>query len=1158
MRFRLFVVEMLILFVAVTGLFGQEYRATLVGRVLDPSGVAVPAARVTATNTATGVGSATDTNAEGNYTIPYLQPGVYRLRVESSGFKAFERGPIELRISDRAAIDVKLELGSVTDSVTVTAESPLLDVLGASAGQTIDSTRITELPIAKGVSYHLIALSPGLNRGTSNMVEDNPYDWGVANYVVGGSKDNSTITIDGAATGGTIGGGTQPSFNPPQETVEEFRVQTTNFDASQGFTQAANLNFSLKSGTNSPHGAFYYQMSKPALSANLYLSTLRGIPKGDFGYFRLGGAFGGPVEIPGVYHGKNRTFFFVGPERIRQQLTFARTYTVPTVKERTGDFSDLLRVGSIYQLYDPATRRTAPNGRFISDPLLGNIIQPSRISPITTNMLKYWPLPNAPGSADGTNNYVSPTDGKDEWYWALVVRIDHNLSDRHRIFFSTRRYDRNNIDADAYRPPGGVGLTWTIRSRGASFDDVYTFSPSLVMNSRFGYERYARDIDYLPGNRNWSYAANGFPAYLDSFTPPEIRRMPTFSPSGYTSLPTYSNIRWDVTEVYSPTLNFTKTTGAHTLRFGVEGRMYRENVNSPGPATTGSFTFGTDWTRGPYDNSPTAPKGPGLASALLGLPTGGGIARNPTSADQSISWGLFLQEDWRVTSRLSLNLGLRYEYEGPTTERYNRSIRDFDFSAALPIAAQVRANYAKSPTNEVPPAQFNVQGGLRFAGVGGQPRGLWQADRNNFLPRFGFAYKLNDKMAVRGGYGIFFGVGGVKLGNSNQTGFSLTTPLVPSLDGGLTFIATLADPFPNGVQNPPGATLGAMTYVGQGVSFFNPKPLTSYLQRWQWGLQRLLPARVLLDASYAGSRGTKLGTSRNLNALPLQYLSTSPVRDNTTISYLSANLPNPFYPLLPRTDLSSTLVSRQQLLWPYPQFSSISMTTNQGYSWYHSLQVRLERRMANGFTAQSSYTWSKFMEATSFLNAADPRPERVISSLDAPHNLSFSGIFELPIGRGRKLLAGSSRGIDLILGGWQLEGVFKYQSGWPLGFGNAIFNGNLKDIPLPSDQRSVSRWFNVDAGFVRANAAQLGSNVRTLSSRFSGVRSDGLNQWDLSAIKKFVVHEGVNAEFRAELLNAFNQVWMSSPNTTPTSTAFGTITGTGNPRIAYLGLRVKF
>ncbi|MGE5568387.1 MAG: TonB-dependent receptor domain-containing protein [Rhodospirillales bacterium] len=1158
MRLGIFMVGLPILCALANGLFGQEYRATLLGRVEDPTGLAVPGAKVSATNTATNVSSSTTTNAQGSYTIPYLPPGQYHLRVEVPGFKAVQRGPIELRLDERVQIDVQLELGVPTETVQVTAEVPLVDLASASAGQVIDRMRITDLPLQKGVLYHLMALSPGLNRTGTTMSDDNPFDWSITQFTVSGSTAGNIITIDGAATGGTIGSGTQPSFTPPQETVAEMRVQTAAFDATQGWTQSANVQVSLKSGTNDVHGSGHYQWSSPALSANLYFNTLQGIPKGDFVYRRFDGNLTGPVEIPKVYSGRNRTFFSVGYEKMKQGTLKSQLFTVPTEAERKGDFSDLLKIGSNYQIYDPATRR-ASGTRFVSDPLPGNIIPESRLSPIALGLLKYWPQPNTEGRADGIDNYFSDTRGQTNNYWAFTARVDHNLSDRHRVYVSTHGYKRHNLDYDIFNNPA-TGGAWFIDNYGAAFDDVYTISPNLIMNVRAGYERYPRRIDSPKEEpRNWSYAANGFAPYMDELVPKDIRRFPQFSPSGYTGIPAGPvGLRWDISEVYSYALTFSKTTGNHFAKFGLEGRRYNENIRNIGTDGTGSFNFSTNWTRGPFDNSSSSPIGQGLASMLLGLPTGGSIARRDSSADRSHSWALFFQEDWRVTRRLTLNLGVRYEYEGPTRERYNRSVRDFDFAAVLPIAAQVEANYANNPTPEIAPSAFKVRGGLRFAGVGGQPSTLWEEPKNVLMPRFGFAYQISPRTVMRGGYGIYYDVGGIRRGTSIQSGYSLSTPLQPSLDGGLTFIATLENPFPDGVQDPPGNSLGAMTDVGRNISFFNPKPARSYLQRWQLGIQRELPLRVLIDASYVGSRGTRIGTSRDLNALPNEYLSTSPFRDDAHINYLTDNLPNPFYPLLPGTNLSGTLVSRQQLLRPYPQFGSISVGTNEGYTWYHGLQLSIQRRFANGFTGQSSYTWSKFMAATTFLNAADPRPVEQLSNVDYPHNFTFSGIYELPVGRGKRFFSGVSRAVDLFVGGWQVQGMFRYQTGPLVSFGNVIFLGN-GPVALPKDQRTVQRWFNTDAGFERNSARQLEYNLRTLPPFFSGVRTDDLNTWDLSGLKRFAVTERVSAEFRAEFQNAFNQVWLGAVNTNPTASNFGQVnTENSVPRLVRLGLRFQF
>jgi hypothetical protein len=427
------------------------------------------------------------------------------------------------------------------------------------------------------------------------------------------------------------------------------------------------------------------------------------------------------------------------------------------------------------------------------------------------------------------------------------------------------------------------------------------------------------------------------------------------------------------------------------------------------------------------------------------------------------------------------------------------------------------------------------------------------------MPRIGLAYSLRNHTVLRAGYGIFFGFLGTRRTDVIQNGFTSNQNLTPSLDGGLSFVATLANPFPNGIQAPTGASLGTMTFVGQAVSFFNPKPLTPYMQRWEFDIQRELPHRVLIDVAYVGNRGTHLEVTRNLDALPNQYLSTTGSRDNATISFLSANVANPFYGLLPTSaPLATAVTNRAQLLLPYPQFTSISSTNNQGYSWYHSLQVKVEKRLSSGFTIQGAWTWSKFMEATAYLNPGDSTPAKVISDQDYPMRISISAIYELPLGRGRRFLANTSRTVNAIIGGWQVNGVEVGQSGQALGFGNMFFSGNLHDIVLPVGQRTPQRWFNTDAGFVRNSALQPLYNYINYSVRFTGIRSDGINNFDLSAIKNVPIHgDRLRLQIRCEALNAFNHVMFSNPNTTPSSSAFGTVTTEKDiPRRVQVGIKI--
>lgn len=548
---------------------------------------------------------------------------------------------------------------------------------------------------------------------------------------------------------------------------------------------------------------------------------------------------------------------------------------------------------------------------------------------------------------------------------------------------------------------------------------------------------------------------------------------------------------------------------------------------------------------------------------LFGLPTGGGVDRKADFAEQSTVWALYIHDDWRITPNLTVNLGLRYEIEGPMTERFNRTVRGYDFQTASPLEAQVKANYARAPIAEIPPAQFRLLGGLTFPGIGGQPRTLWRRDINNFMPRVGVAYTLGSKTVLRGGLGVYFAPLGIHRGDVGPTqyGFSLRTELIPSLDSGLTFRATLSNPFPDGIQEPRGAADGLMTFLGRSVTFYDETPRAAYQQRWQFSIQRELPQRLLVEAAYVGNRGVALQTTRDLRYLPVKYLSRSPFRDQAVIDYLSEQVPNPFFPLLPGTGLSGANVSRSYLLssHDYPHFTGLSTTMYAGYSWYHALQVKTERRFAAGWTVNAAYQWSKNMEATSRLNGMESPLEYVISDQDRPHRFVVSAIWELPFGRGRRWLAGAPAIADKLLGGWQVQGIYTGQGGAPLGFGNALFIGNIKDITLPKSQRKPEMWFNINAGFERNSARQLSSNYRLMPSRFSDVRSDGFNLWDLSVLKNTAIREGVSLQIRGEFLNAFNHPMFAAPNTSPTSTAFGQVTSQrGYPRRIQLGAKVLF
>jgi len=1135
-------------------LSAQETRGQILGRVLDPAGAIVVGAKVEAVNTATNVANTTQTNASGDYVLPFLIPGSYTVTAELTGFKKSLRQGIIVQVNDRVSVDFALELGRTTESVNVTAESPLLQTATASSGAVIDNRRVLELPLKDGNAIMLSSLAPGVMNLTSGGVgRSRPFDnQSISGFSANGAPSaNNDFTLDGAPnmTRNNI------AFPPPAELVQEFRIEAAAFDASQGFTPGAVINVSLKSGTNAPHGSGYYFGQNNVLNANSYFNNLGGLPKTQTYLHRLGANGSGPVFIPKVYNGKNRTFWTYGFEEMRDYAPETPSLSaVPLPAQKTGDFSGLLALGAQYQIYDPATIAPAGNGRYSRQPLPGNIIPSGRINPVAAKVVQLYDPANQPGTADGSNNYYIPQLVKDT-YWTHLVRVDHAASDKNRMFF---RGDVSKLDQLAYLMFNGAnGENYYRWNRGLNADDVYMFTPTLLLNTRYSLTRFVQVAE--PVSRKLDLSSFGFSQqYLGQLTQRDarIRLLPNINIAGYAAL---SNIPFAtlVTNVHSFASSLTHIVGSHSMHYGAELRVYQHNDYSPGNGT-GLLSFDTSWTKGPLDSSPSSPMGQGLASFLFGLPSGGSIDTNDSSAQTSKLWGVYFQDDWRVTPKLTVNFGLRYEVEPSTTERYNRTIRGFDFTVASPLEAQAKANYAQSPIPEVPVSQFQVKGGLNFAGVNGNPRGLWVTDKNNFLPRFGFAYSMNPKTVWRGGYGIFFDQTGLTRIRVNQAGYNRATVLVPSTDNGVNFIATLANPFPGGIDQPLGSTLGLMTNVGQAASFFNGHLLNPYMQRWQLSLQREVMKNSRLEVAYIGNRGTKMRVSQPLNPVPRKYYSTSPVRDQSAINFLSAAVPNPFYPLLPRTSLSGSTVSRSQLLTPFPQFTNVAMDVNRGYTWYHSLQTSFEKRLSAGYTMNVAYTWSKLMGATSFLNDFDAATERVISGEDRTHRLVVTGVWELPFGVGHKFAPGAKGFAGRMISGWQAQGIFQAQSGAPLGFGNAIFNGNLHDIPLSGGQ-TIYRWFNVDAGFERSSSKQLGSNVRTFPTRFSGIRGPIMNNWDLSLLKNTSVTEHLKVQFRAEFLNAFNHTRFADPNTSPSSSSFGRVTGTTQlPRVIQYGLKLMF
>ncbi len=1157
-------------------LSAQETRGSIVGRVTDASGAVLPGATVVITNKAMGTKTEQVTNDQGLYQATYLLSGLYRIEVQVAGFKKFVADDVEVRINDRIQINIVLEVGGIEQTVTVVGETPLLNNTSASLGQVVDGRRITELPLAHGNPYQLIGLSGGITFNRDPRL-DRPYEpTHIVGYTIDGSRANrSDLTIDGAASTATANNfEVIATYAPPGDIIQEFKVQTATFDASFGSTEGGVTNISIKSGTNNLHGTAYYS-GLPPWTANDFYANRVGQPIAEFKENRWGGSVGGPVVIPGIYHGRNRTFFMFGYEGIHDSRprNNSSSSTVPTAKMKTGDFSELLAISSQYQIYNPfGASFNSTTKRITRKKFDGNIIPASLINPLGKKILSMWPDPRfTPSSPDGTNNNYDASLTEQAKYYTWTARVDHTISNKQRLFVRGSAYTRNSTYNDYLANTLLTGNFFSFLARNGVIDHVYAINPTTVLNVKFGYSRFIRGDSADPSTIGFDLTSLGFPAAYNDAIPKEIRRFPAISMTGYQG--TSGAGEWRPVEVYSLPVTLNKSLGRHFLKTGMEFRAYREVTMSFQQNQTGQFNFDGTYTRGPLDNSAGAPNsyGQSVAALLLGLPTNSSLVRRAASfAEQSTSYGFFLQDDWKVSGKLTLNLGLRWEFETPLTERFNRSVRGFDYTAVQPFAAAVQANYAKNPTPEVPADQFKIQGGLTFAGVNGEPRGLYDTPKKNFMPRFGLAYQLDDKTVVRGGYGIFFGFLGERRGDVIQTGFTQDTSFIPTNDG-INFINSLSNPFPNGILDPIGSSLGAQTYVGraltyslqgQNLAFFDPHPKTAYAQRWQLSIQREFGSGFIAEAAYVGNRGTHIEITRNLNVTPQKYLSKSPVRDQTTINYLTANVPSPFYgvtlPAGATSTFTSDKIARERLLRPFPQYDTVNATFYDGYSWYHAMQMRLEKRFSKGYSVMANYGWSKNMQATELLNQDDPRPYETISDYDNPHRLTISAILEFPFGQGHRLLSTGDPILNRIVSGWQLSPIYTYQSGGPVGFGNVLYYGNFSNLVLPSDQRTVTRWFNTD-NFEKATAKQLDHNVRTFPLRFSSIRADAANEVGLTLLKNTRITEGKNVQFKAEALNAFNHPVLTAPNTTPTSSSFGSTVSANQVNYARrIQLSVKF
>jgi hypothetical protein len=1182
----------------------QVFSGSLTGVIADQSGAVLPGAKALLTDQDKGFTYTAVSDAEGRYVLRNLPPGQYELSVSFAGMQPYDQKGIVLSVGQNARADVHFRVKGATQTVDVGASGSLLQTQDASTGQLVNQKFINDLPLTSRSVYNLASLSPGVSQAAGSSFGLNA---GATNFVSnGGRNSTSDIVMDGVSQTNQEqnGGVTTALYTPPVDAVQEFKVQQNTYSADVGFGGSTVINVVTKSGTNQFHGSAYEFLQNSDLNANNFFNNENGVGISPQKQNQFGGTLGGPIR-------KDKFFFFVDYQGTLATNTGTATAGVPSVAERQGNFGELCgRNGGTFngqgqcsaaagQIWDPlsgtfnstlngavrsayvpfnnlATYQSPGNPNLVGTPYQLPARPGNLIDPVALKMLQYFPQPNVGvGSAsyNPLNNWIG-ANGSSNSDHRFDTKFDYRLNDSSLLtgHFSKDMSTGQNVNcfgnvADPCTQGPNSGHAYS-----ASIAYTRTFTPTLVFNLTYGW------------TRSFSLT-QGVAADFPDFSPVTTLGLPQYiTASGFTATPnvtfgngyqsvssqnlgsqTYSILHYP-SDTHDLTASFNKVKGKHELKFGYEARLHRISFLQVGnPA--GQFNFAqTGTSQSPANGTGGDP----LASLLIGFPQGGsGYGVDVAVTTQNFAHAWYFQDNWRVSDRFTVNMGLRYELTLPKTERFNR-MSFLDPNAVSPLQV---------------PGLPQLKGGLDFAS--NSNRSPYNVDPMNFGPRFGFAYRTKGDIVIRSGYGIFFDPtkgAASGTGEGGYTGFNWTTPLLTTYNNdGATPAARLSNPFPGGVTLPPGTSQGLLTGLGLGIS----GPLatennTPYVQTWNFGLERQFKGNILVDANYVGTKGTHLyfGGATSLNYLGSSVESLTP----TQVGQLTAHVANPFYGYItnPSSSLSSKTVQAYQLMLPYPQFTGFS---TQDPPWanssYNALQLRVEKRFSSGLQLLGSYVFSKSIDdssvscgCTTWLGGAtslqDPNKrflERSVSQYDIPQVLQFSYVYQFPFGRGKQFGANINRVVDLALGGWQTNGIWRFDDGMPL----ALNVSNSQALPTYGAQRPnltgtltknngpnfLTQYFADPQVAITPPQYAVGNAPREISS----VRAPGTATTALSLFKQFALpfREGMMLEFRAEAFNALNHPQFSAPNLTVGAGSFGQITSQANsPRQVQLALKLYF
>ena len=1194
----------------------STYTSQLTGVVSDSSGAVIPGAKVTLTDEGTNIAANNVTNGNGIYLFTGVRPGSYAIRVEAPGLAVQERKGLTLAVSQSATLNFTLKPQSVSEVVTVTEQAPLLDTGNASLGTDVTNEYVRDIPLSNRSMFGLVFLAGGVSETAGQGTSDS-YPSGT-NFVSNGQRNaTAEIRLDGALTSAPEqgeGATTNVYYQPSVETVQEFKVENNSFSAEYGNNGGTVVNIVMKQGTNKFHGSGWWFGQRSALDANEFFNEASGGAKPDHARDQYGFSLGGPIK-------NSKTFFFVDFEATRQNDPFQIDAIVPTALERTGDFSQSLR--PIFNPFsitsvDPEGFRTRAS---FSTP---NVIDPGLIDPIGQKIINMYPLPTDPNAAPGDLNFHQAVLNKNTGR-QFDIKIDHNFSDRsHLSGRYSNLHSENNIATifgDGDWGCCGDGLSGITNVHNASLEHDFTISPNVVWTNRFGLDRAV-----APVNEDYPKLDTVFdqPGDAPLAQANHLNRFPTIQTDG-DAISLFNQCCTDTgfahtLYTYSSALSWAR--GRQIWKFGGEQRLFFNNFFQPGNPT-GQFHFTQSVTEekiNKFDDS----QGASYASLLLGYgdPGDSFLDTNGAVANKSKETAFYFQDDWKLSSKLTLNFGIRYEWSTPYSERTNQ-IQFSNYAGDTGIAVPISVTDPNDPSVTLIDRSGNLSGTTDFTT---SSRRNIPVDRNNWAPRVGFAYSVGSNTVVRGGAGIYYGLNVATNYQSPGPAFGGSNAIQFTKDDFDTRHATLADPFPDGFASPQGQQYGKLAMWGynNGNTLGTTEARNAEIYQWNFGVQHLFPAGITIGADYSGSQSRHLPFSSgsrtgNKNFLPSSIRKQivadweakgcgdpTPPPDCTTPSdVLSGLVDNPFQPLFiagpsqifnePSSIYNDDQIPLINLLRPFPQFDGqfSSLTALAASASYNSLQVRFQKRQSHYVSFEGNYTWAKAIDdssagANSFITDAlsngrrpqeldNLKAERSISASDATHRMVLATIVSLPVGRGLWIGRGMNRALDTIIGGWSVSTILTFQSGTPLHIGldsPQLADGAQRPNVVCSQVSSGLSYHQAAINglsddptipksiFNESCFAEPGDQVAGNAPRyFSNLRTDGIHNSDLSLSKEISIREGMKLQIRAEFFNFTNTPRFGLPNTdfSTGNTQFGLITSTLNsPRHMQFGARFQF